>query len=141
MRRSSGKVIAQLKHFTANEQEIDRQRSSSNMDERTLREVYALPYEIALSRSNPETVMCAFNQINGVYICESPLMKTLLKDDYGFDGFVMSDFGSVHSTAASLMNGLDQELNRPIYFTPAKLDAPNRLHCGGGHALDDVASG
>lgn len=120
---SSGKVIAQLKHFTANEQEIDRQRSSSNMDERTLREVYALPYEIALSRSNPETVMCAFNQINGVYICESPLMKTLLKDDYGFDGFVMSDFGSVHSTAASLMNGLDQELNRPIYFTPAKLDA------------------
>ena len=120
---SSGKVIADLKHFVANEQETDRQTSSSNMDERTLHEVYGLPYEIALDRTDPESVMCAFNQVNGVYICESPLMKDLLKSDYGFDGFIMSDFGSVHSTAASLMNGLDQELNRPIYFTPAKLDA------------------
>jgi beta-glucosidase len=120
---ADGRVISDLKHFVANEQEIDRQTSSSNMDERTLREVYGLPYEIALARSNPESVMCAFNQVNGVYICESPLMNTLLKGDYGFDGFVMSDFGSVHSTAASLMNGLDQELNRPIYFTPEKLDA------------------
>ena len=120
---ADGTVIADLKHFLANEQELDRQTSSSNMDERTLREVYGLPYEIALDRTSPESVMCAFNQVNGVYICESPLMKDLLKADYGFDGFIMSDFGSVHSTAASLMNGLDQELNRPIYFTPAKLDA------------------
>ncbi|MGC5170218.1 glycoside hydrolase family 3 C-terminal domain-containing protein [Microbacterium sp. DT81.1] len=67
--------------------------------------------------------MCAFNQVNGVYICESPLMQDVLKDDYGFDGFIMSDFGSVHSTGASLMNGLDQELNRPKWFTPARLDA------------------
>jgi beta-glucosidase len=120
---ADGRVISDLKHFLANEQELDRQRSSSNMDERTLREVYGLPYEIAVDRSTPESVMCAFNQVNGVYICESPLMQGLLKDEYGFDGFIMSDFGSVHSTAASLMNGLDQELNRPIYFTPAKLDA------------------
>ena len=120
---ADGKVISDLKHFTANEQELDRQTSSSNMDDRTLREVYGLPYEIALERSTPESVMCAFNQINGVYICESPLMQQLLKDDYGFDGFIMSDFGSVHSTAASLMNGLDQELNRPRWFTPARLDA------------------
>ena len=117
---ADGKVISDLKHFLANEQELDRQTSSSNMDERTLREVYGLPYEIAVDRSTPESVMCAFNQVNGVYICESPLMKDLLKDDYGFDGFIMSDFGSVHSTGASLMNGLDQELNRPKYFTPAR---------------------
>jgi beta-glucosidase len=120
---AKGQVISDLKHFVANEQETDRQTSSSNMDERTLREVYGLPYKIAIARSNPESLMCAFNQVNGVYICESPVMKTLLKGEYGFDGFVMSDFGSVHSTAASLMNGLDQELNRPIYFTPDKLDA------------------
>ncbi len=120
---SSGKVISDVKHYLANEQELDRQTSSSNMDERTLREVYALPYEIAVKRSDPESVMCAFNQVNGVYICESPLMKDVLKADNGFEGFIMSDFGSVHSTAASLMNGLDQELNRPIYFTPEKLDA------------------
>lgn len=120
---STGKVAGQLKHFVANEQELDRQTSSSNLDERTLRELYTLPYDIAIDRGQPETMMCAFNQVNGVYICESPLMQNVLKDDAGFDGFIMSDFGSVHSTAASLNAGLDQELNRPIYFTPAKLDA------------------
>ncbi|QIG39488.1 glycosyl hydrolase [Microbacterium sp. 4R-513] len=120
---ADGKVAGQLKHFVANEQELDRQTSSSNMDERTLRELYTLPYDIAIKRGSPETVMCAFNQVNGVYICESPLMQKVLKDDAGFDGFIMSDFGSVHSTAASLNAGLDQELNRPIWFTPAKLDA------------------
>jgi beta-glucosidase len=120
---ADGKVAGQLKHFVANEQELDRQTSSSNMDERTLRELYTLPYDIAVKRGSPETVMCAFNQVNGVYICESPLMQKVLKDDAGFDGFIMSDFGSVHSTAASLNAGLDQELNRPIWFTPAKLDA------------------
>ncbi|WP_345800475.1 glycoside hydrolase family 3 C-terminal domain-containing protein [Microbacterium sp. AZCO] len=120
---STGKVAGQLKHFVANEQELDRQTSSSNLDERTLRELYTLPYDIAIKRGSPETVMCAFNQVNGVYICESPLMQKVLKDDAGFDGFIMSDFGSVHSTAASLNAGLDQELNRPIWFTPAKLDA------------------
>ncbi|MEU1972600.1 glycoside hydrolase family 3 C-terminal domain-containing protein [Microbacterium sp. NPDC019599] len=120
---ADGKVISDLKHFTANEQELDRQTSSSNLSERALRELYGLPYEIAVDEGSPESVMCAFNQVNGVYICESPIMQELLKDDYGFDGFIMSDFGSVHSTAASLMNGLDQELNRPIWFTPARLDA------------------
>lgn len=120
---ADGKVLSDLKHYLANEQELDRQTSSSNVSERALRELYSLPYEIAVDEGSPESVMCAFNQVNGVYICESPLMQQLLKDDHGFDGFIMSDFGSVHSTGASLMNGLDQELNRPIWFTPAKLDA------------------
>ena len=120
---STGKVVANLKHYVANEQELDRQTSSSNLDERTMREIYGLPYEIAAQRSDAESVMCSFNQVNGVYACESPIQRDLLKADYGFEGFIMSDFGSVHSTAASLMNGLDQELNRPIWFTPEKLDA------------------
>ena len=120
---ADGRVLSDLKHYLANEQELDRQTSSSNISERALRELYSLPYEIAVDEGSPESVMCAFNQVNGVYICESPLMQDLLKDDHGFDGFIMSDFGSVHSTGASLMNGLDQELNRPIWFTPEKLDA------------------
>ena len=120
---SSGQVMANLKHFVANEQELDRQTSSSNMDERTLREIYGLPYEIAIKRGNAASVMCSFNQVNGIYACESNILRDLLKGDYGFSGFVMSDFGSVHSTADSLMNGLDQELNRPIWFTPQRLDA------------------
>ncbi|MBU2668921.1 glycoside hydrolase family 3 C-terminal domain-containing protein [Actinoplanes bogorensis] len=116
-------VLATLKHYVANEQELDRQTSSSNADERTLREWYDLPFEIAVKRGQPESVMCSYNQINHVYACENARLTNVLKDDIGFDGYVMSDFGSVHSTAPSLVNGLDQELNRPIWFTPARLDA------------------
>ncbi|MCM6763373.1 glycoside hydrolase family 3 C-terminal domain-containing protein [Rathayibacter sp. ZW T2_19] len=116
-------VMSDLKHYVANEQELDRQTSSSNIDERTLKQVYELPFEIALSKSSPESVMCSYNRINGVYACENPLLNTNLKGDLGFDGYVVSDFGAVHSTAASLVNGLDQELNRPKFYTPVLLDA------------------
>jgi beta-glucosidase len=116
-------VLAALKHYVANEQELDRQTSSSNVDERTLREIYDLPFEIAVDRGDPESVMCSYNQINQVYACENERLNRVLKNDIGFDGYVMSDFGSVHSTAPSLVNGLDQELNRPIWFSPARLDA------------------
>lgn len=116
-------VIANPKHFVANEQELDRQSSSSNIDERTLQELYVLPYEIAVRESDPDSVMCSYNQINGVWACENPIMHDDLKDRIGFNGYVMSDFGAVHSTAAALNAGLDQELNRPIWFTPTRLDA------------------
>ncbi|MBO3752451.1 glycoside hydrolase family 3 C-terminal domain-containing protein [Streptosporangiaceae bacterium NEAU-GS5] len=116
-------VMAVLKHYVANEQELDRQLSSSNMDERTFREVYDLPFEVALGQSDPGGIMCSYNQINGVYACENPLLKTALKDSLGFDGYVVSDFGAVHSTAPSLVAGLDQELNRPNFWTPDKVKA------------------
>lgn len=116
-------VVANLKHYVANEQEVDRTTSSSNMDERTLRQVYDLPYEIAVKESDPGSVMCSYNQVNGVYACENPILTTSLDEQMGFDGYVMSDFGSVHSTVASLDAGLDQELNRPVWYTPARLDA------------------
>ncbi|MBT0993845.1 glycoside hydrolase family 3 C-terminal domain-containing protein [Cellulomonas sp. DKR-3] len=121
--RDGKSVMAELKHFVANEQELDRQTSSSNLDERTLREVYALPYEIALSESDPANIMCAFNQINGQYACENDhVLNDILKDAWDYGGYVVSDFGAVHSTADALNNGLDQELNRPRFFTPALLD-------------------
>ena len=116
-------VIANLKHYVANEQELDRNNSSSNIDERTFRQVYDLPYEIAIKESDPDSLMCSYNQINGIWSCENDILTTSLRDKMGFDGYVMSDFGSVHSTGPSLMAGLDQELNRPIWFTPARLDA------------------
>jgi len=117
-------VLANLKHYVANEQELDRQTSSSNIDERTFRQVYALPYEIASKDGGAESVMCSYNQINGAYACENPyVLNDVLKDDIGFDGYVMSDFGSVHSTSASLNGGMDQELNRPVWYAPARLDA------------------
>lgn len=116
-------VMAELKHYVANEQELDRQNSSSNVSERALRELYELPYEIALGKSAPANIMCSFNQINGTWACEHERLTEVLRGDYGYTGYVVSDFGAVHSTAKALMNGLDQELNRPVWFTPEKLDA------------------
>ncbi|WP_433370373.1 beta-glucosidase family protein [Actinoplanes sp. CA-142083] len=116
-------VMAVVKHYIANEQELDRQTSSSNIDGRTLREVYDLPFAIAVDKSDPGGVMCSFNQVNGVYACENPIQNNLLKGEAGFDGYIVSDFGSVHTTAASLNNGLDQELNRPRFYTPANVEA------------------
>lgn len=122
--RDDGKpAIANLKHYVANEQEVDREESSSNIDERTFRQVYDLPYEIAVKESDPGSIMCSYNQINGVYSCENDVLTTSIRDEMGFRGYVMSDFGSVHSTADSLNAGLDQELNRPVWFTPTLLDA------------------
>ena len=116
-------VMSTLKHYIANEQELDRQTSSSNIDGRTLREVYDAPFRIAVAKGNPGSVMCSYNQVNGVYACENPLLDNLLKADDGFKGYVMSDFGAVHSTYQSLNAGLDQELNRPRFYTPATIGA------------------
>ncbi|MGL3198860.1 MULTISPECIES: glycoside hydrolase family 3 C-terminal domain-containing protein [Curtobacterium] len=116
-------VMAVVKHYIANEQELDRQTSSSNIDGRTLREVYDLPFRIAIDSGAPAGVMCSYNQVNGQYACENPLLKNILKGDDGFDGYVVSDFGSVHSTGPSLNAGLDQELNRPKFYTPANIQA------------------
>jgi beta-glucosidase len=116
-------VMAVIKHYIANEQELDRQTSSSNMDGRTLREVYNAPFRIAISKANPGGVMCAYDQVNGTYACENPILNNLLKGDTHFDGYVVSDFGAVHSTAPSLNAGLDQELNRPRFYTPVNINA------------------
>lgn len=116
-------VMAVVKHYIANEQELDRQTSSSNVDGRTLREVYDLPFRIAIAQGDPAGVMCSYNQINGVYGCENPHLNNILKQDDGFRGYVVSDFGAVHSTAPSLNAGLDQELNRPRFYTPANIEA------------------
>jgi beta-glucosidase len=116
-------VMAVLKHYVANEQELDRQTSSSNVDGRTLREVYNMPFQIALSKGEPGGVMCSYNQINGVYGCENPVLKNLLKGADNFSGYVVSDFGAVHTTAASLNAGLDQELNAPRFYNPTNINA------------------
>jgi beta-glucosidase len=117
-------VEAVLKHYIANEQELDRNNSSSNIDERALHEIYALPFEVAIAEGDPGGVMCSFNQVNGVWACEdSATLGGILKTDIGFKGWVVSDFGSVHSTVGSLIGGLDQELNRPRYYTPISLTA------------------
>ena len=116
-------MITSLKHYVANEQEFRRSSSSSNVSERALHEVYNLPFEVAIAEGNPSSIMCSYNQINGTYACENSILRDILKEELGYEGFIMSDFGAVHTTVESLVNGLDLELNRPRYFSPANLNA------------------
>lgn len=101
-------VAASLKHFAANNQEKYRQEASVEVDERTLREIYLRGFEIAVKKSNPQSVMCAYNKINAVWCAENPLLLSeILKDEWGYEGFVISDWGAVQNTAKSIKAGLD----------------------------------
>src|SRR5947209_15555768 len=95
-------VIATVKHYIANSQETNRMTDSSDVDERTLEEIYAPPYEAAVRQGRTGAVMCSYNRINSVYACENPeTLTTILKRQFGFDGFVVSDWGGTHSTVAA----------------------------------------
>jgi beta-glucosidase len=113
-------LIATLKHFAGNQQETNRQTSSSNIDERTLRELYLLHFEIAVKESNVGSVMCSYNKLDDVYACENDhLLNDILKNDWGFPGFVISDFGATHSTVLAANSGLDEEQFRGQFFADA----------------------
>ncbi|SDH39687.1 beta-glucosidase [Paraburkholderia phenazinium] len=118
----SQKVIATIKHFAGNEQEYNRMGGNSQIDERTLREIYLLPFEIAAKRAQPGSVMCSYNELNGTYACEnSHLLSDVLKNDWHFEGQVQSDWGATHSTANAINAGLDEEedVGSTVYLTPA----------------------
>ncbi len=104
-------VGASLKHFAANNQESDRMRVSAEIDQRTLREIYLASFERAIKASNPWTVMCSYNKINGTYSAENHwLLTEVLRDEWGWDGLVMSDWGAVHDRPAAVAAGLDLEM-------------------------------
>jgi beta-glucosidase len=116
----SNPVIATVKHYVANSQETNRMTDSSDVDQRTLEEIYTAPYETAVQQGHAGSVMCSYNRINGVYACENPNTLTkILKQQFGFDGFVMSDWGGTHSTAPAANAGLDMEMSLTPgqYFT------------------------
>lgn len=103
-----------LKHFAANNQEYKRHTISSEIDERTLREIYLVAFERAIKKSKPWSVMCAYNKVNGTYCSESnELLTKILREEWGFDGFIMSDWGAVHDRAQSLKAGVDLEMPGP----------------------------
>ena len=107
-------VGTSLKHFTANNQEYQRFSISAEVDERTLREIYLPAFEKAVKRAKPWTVMCAYNKLNGEYCSEHhTLLTEILKNEWGFEGFVVSDWGAVHDRVASLKGGLDLEMPGP----------------------------
>ena len=105
-------VIVTLKHYIANSQETNRMTDSSDVDQRTLEEIYAPQYDTAIHQGGAMGVMCSYNRINSVYSCENPnTLKGILDGQFGFTGFVVSDWGATHSTVASALNGLDIEMN------------------------------
>lgn len=107
----SKNVGTSIKHFAANNQEHRRMSSSSNADERTLREIYFPAFEISVRKAQPWTVMCSYNRLNGTYASEHPwLLTDVLRKEWGFKGYVMSDWGAVSNRVAGVAAGLDLEM-------------------------------
>lgn len=107
----SKNVGTSIKHFLANNQEHRRMSSSSEVDERTLREIYLAAFEGAVLKEKPWTVMCSYNKINGVYAAENQKYLTdVLRNEWGFDGYVVSDWGAVNNRVKDLEAGLDLEM-------------------------------
>lgn len=117
----SNAIVSTIKHFALNSQETGRMIMDARLDEAALRESDLLAFQIAIERGRPGSVMCAYNRVNGDYACENDfLLNQVLKRDWAYPGWVMSDWGAVHSTEKAAINGLDQqsgqELDRQIYF-------------------------
>lgn len=104
-------VGTSLKHYAVNNQETDRLRVSAEVDDRTLREIYLAGFERVVRDSQPWTVMCSYNRINGEWASQDPwLLTEVLRDEWGFDGLVVSDWGAVEDPARAVAAGLDLEM-------------------------------
>ena len=122
----SNHIISTIKHWALNGQETGRMTVSANITDAAARQSDFLAFEFAIEQSDPGSVMCAYNRINGVYACESDdLMNQVLKKDWAYKGYVMSDWGATHSTAKAANAGLDQESaytfdKQPFFGAPLK---------------------
>ena len=133
-------VAASLKHFAANNQEVGRLSVDVRLHERALREIYLAAFETIVRRANPWTVMASYNRLDGAFACENPrLLQDILKDEWGYDGLVMSDWGAVHSTAASAAAGLDLEMPGPPRWFGERLLAVVREGAVAAARIEDAA--
>jgi beta-glucosidase len=113
----SHQVMGDIKHYAFNDQETGRDIGNVTMDVRSMRESDLLAFEIALRISQAAAVMCSYNKVNGDYACENDyLLNRVLKKDFGFRGWVLSDWGGTHSTAKAALAGLDQEQPEDTHF-------------------------
>ena len=110
----SKNVAACLKHFVGNDTEYERHSISSNIDEQTLREIYLLPFEMGIKEGNAKVVMSAYNKLNNIF-CSShqELLISILKEEWDFDGYVVSDWGAALETVENANGGLDLEMPGP----------------------------
>jgi beta-glucosidase len=118
-------VIADLKHYTGYTQEVNRGAGQNDVvSERALREVHTRTYKDAIRKADLGSVMCSFNKINGAYSCENQkTLGTILRQQLGFKGFVITDFGAIHSTAPSIRAGTDMETGTAAFYDGALLAA------------------
>jgi beta-glucosidase len=117
-------VIAMPKHYIANEQETNRQTIQTTVDRQVLREIYLLPFEMAVKDGKAASIMCAYNYVNGVSSCENPeMLIDVLRGDWGFTGYVQADFFAMKSTVATLKGGMDHEMPQPNQWSPEKMNA------------------
>lgn len=118
----SRNVGACIKHFAANNQESRRMSISSEVDERTLREIYLAAFEDAIKEAKPWAVMCSYNQLNGTFASENRwLLKDVLKDEWGYEGLVVTDWGAVNDRVKGLLAGLDLEMPGSGGYNDAKI--------------------
>ena len=104
-------VGTSLKHYALNNQEKYRQETSVEIDERTLREIYLRGFEIAVKKSKPTSVMCAYNKFSSIWCSENKMLLTeILRDEWGYDGYVVSDWGAVHNICKAVCAGLDLQM-------------------------------
>lgn len=115
----SNHIISTIKHFALNDQETDRNTLNVSIDRAQARMSDLLAFQIAIEQSNPGSVMCSYNRVWGDHACESSYLLTeVLRKDWGWNGFVMSDWGATHSTANAAMSGLDQQSGYPFDDQP-----------------------
>src|SRR2546421_7363830 len=117
-------IVATAKHYNVNTQDENRFEVDAQVDERTLQEIYTLPFAMAVQDGQVGAAMGAYNKVNGVYSCENPhLLTDILKQQLGFTGWVMSDFEATHSTVEAANAGLDQEMPSAKFFGDHLLEA------------------
>ena len=140
----SNRIISTIKHFALNDQETDRNTADVRIDPDQARMSDLLAFEIAIEQADPGSVMCAYNKVAGDYACESrSLLTDVLRRDWGFKGYVMSDWGATHSAARAANAGLDQQSGRPFddlpYFDGPLRKAVNRGQVSAAR-LDEMTS-
>ena len=133
-------VAVSLKHFAANNQETNRQTSNSQIDERALREIYLSAFEYVVKTARPATIMASYNRLNGYYACENRhLLTEILREEWGFDGVVISDWGACADLAKAVKAGMDLEMPDSHGIHARKLKAA--LKADGGIPAGVILSG